>query len=203
MSISRARDLLRKAEGAKPGLRQNLLLAAALSEVIAPAPVVVGGTAEEFWGGHEYHETDLDLVGHLTSEDRVTLQALGFERHGREWIRPGTPFVIEFPDTRIDGDEQRIRTTRVGGGSVRIIGLDDLYVDRLKQATTNESQEDVHFQSALAVAASRYDDINWAYVSSRIAATRRNEPLVGQAMRRGNSRIRSRARRALSRTGES
>ena len=200
MSISRARELLRKAERAKPGLRQNLLLAAALGEVIAPAPVVVGGTAEEFWGGHEYHETDLDLVGHLTSEDHVALEALGLKRRGRVWMRPGTPFVIEFPDTRIDGAEERIQTTRVGGGTVRIIGLDDLYVDRLRQATTNEHQEDIHFQSALAVASSRYEDINWAYVTSRISATLKSEPLVGQAMRRVNSRIRSRARRALSRT---
>jgi hypothetical protein len=202
VSISKARDLLRKAERAKPGLRQNLLLAAALSEVIAPAPVVVGGTAEEFWGGHEYHQTDLDLVGDLTSADRTTLEALGFQRRGREWIRAGTPFVIEFPDTRIDGDEERVHVTRVGGGSVRIIGLDDLYVDRLKQATSNESQEDVHFKSALAVAASRYDDINWRYVTGRISATVRSEPLVGQALRRVNSRIRSRARRALSASTE-
>ena len=200
MSVSRARELLRKAERAKSGLRQNLLLAAALSEVLAPPPIVVGGTAEEFWGRHEYHETDLDLVGHLASEDRLTLRALGFERRGREWIRAGTPFVIEFPDTRIDGDEKRVHTTRVGGGSVRIIGLDDLYVDRLKQATVNDSQEDIHFQSALSVAASRYDDIDWTYVSSRIAATIRSEPLIGQAMRRVNSRIRSRARRALTRS---
>lgn len=203
MSISSARELLRKARQARSGLRQNLLLAAALSEVITPPPVVVGGTAEEFWGGHEYHETDLDLVGRLTPENRASLEALGFERRGREWIREGTPFVVEFPDTQIHGDVERIHTTRLGGGSVRIIGLDDLYVDRLKQATTNEAQEDIHFQSALAVAASRYGDINWAYVRSRITATLRTEPLAGQAMRRVNSRIRSRARRALSRGAES
>jgi hypothetical protein len=200
VSISKARELIRKSERAKPGLRQNLLLAAALSEVIEPAPVVVGGTAEEFWGGHEYHETDLDLVGSLRPEDRETLEALGFARRGREWIRAGTPLVIEFPDTRIDGDYELVKTIRVGGGTVRIIGLDDLYLDRLKQATTNEPQADIHFQSALAVAASRYDDIDWTYVSGRIAATLRREPVVGQAMRRVNSRVRARARRALSRS---
>jgi len=199
VSISSARRLLRKAESAKSVLRQNLLLAAALSEVIQPPPVVVGGTAEEFWGGHEYHETDLDLVGYLTPQDRDSLKALGFERRGREWIRKGTPFVIEFPDTRLDGDDHRIETRRIGGGTVRIIGLDDLYVDRLKQATANQSHEDIHFHSALAVAASRYDDINWRYVAAQIAATLKSEPHVGQAMRRVNSRIRSRARRALSR----
>ncbi len=197
MSISKARELLRKAELEKRGLGQNLLLAAALTEVLKPAPVIVGGTAEEFWGGHEYHETDLDLVGFLTAEGRSTLRDLGFEVHGRHWIRPGTGLIVEFPEDRIDGDENRIETQMVGGGFVRIIGLDDLYVDRLKQATTNEPQEDIHFQSALAVAASRYEDINWKYVSERISATIKTEPLVGLAMRRVNSRIRSRARRAL------
>jgi hypothetical protein len=201
VSISNARDLLRKAERAKPGLRQNLLLGAALSEVLTPPPVVVGGTAEEFWGGHRYHETDLDLVGYLSSEGRTALVALGFQRHGREWTRPGTSFVVEFPDTRIDGDVHRIKVTRVGGASVRIIGLDDLYVDRLKQATVNAPQEDIHFNSALAVAVSRYADINWNYVAKRIEKTLRTEPLVGQAMRRVNRRIRARARRALSRPG--
>jgi hypothetical protein len=199
VSISNAKDLLRKAERTKPGLRQNLLLAAALSEVLTPAPVVVGGTAEEFWGGHPYHETDLDLVGYLNSEGRAALLALGFQRHGREWTRPGTAFVVEFPDTRIDGDVNRIAVTRIGGRSVRIIGLDDLYVDRLKQATVNAPEEDIHLHSALAVAASRYVDINWAYVAKRIATTLRVEPHVGQAMRRVNRRIRSRARRSLSR----
>ena len=197
MSISKARELLRKAERQKPGLGQNLLLAAALTEVLTPAPVIVGGTAEEFWGGHEYHETDLDLVASLTAEGKATLRALGFEAHGRHWIRPGTGLIVEFPDVQIDGDEKLIETQMVGGGFARIIGLDDLYVDRLKQATTNEPQEDIHFQSALAVAASRYDDINWKYVSGRIAATITTEPLVGLAMRRVNSLIRSRARRAL------
>jgi len=201
VTISKARELLRKASKAKSGLRQNLLLAAALTEVLTAPPVVVGGTAEEFWGGHEYHETDLDLVGYLSARDRATLESLGFDRIGREWTRAGTPFVIEFPDTRIDGDDERVQTIRVGGGALRMIGLDDLYVDRLKQATTNEPQTDIHFQSALAVAASRYDDIDWSYVSSRVAATLKREPLVGQAMRRLNSRIRSRARRALRNVG--
>jgi len=199
VSISNAKELLRKAERAKSGLRQNLLIAAALSEVLTPPPVVVGGTAEEFWGGHQYHETDLDLVGYLNTEGRTALLALGFRSHGREWTRPGTPFVVEFPDTRIDGDIDRIEVRRVGGGSVRIIGLDDLYVDRLKQATIDAPIEDTHFHSALAVAASRYVDINWSYVTKRIATTLRTEPRVGQAMRRVNRRIRARARRALSR----
>jgi len=118
VSISKARELLRKAELEKPGLNQNLMLAAALTAVLKPAPVIVGGTAEEFWGGHEYHETDLDLVGFLTAEGRATLRDLGFEAHGRHWVRPGSGLVVEFPEERIDGDENRIETRMVGGGLI-------------------------------------------------------------------------------------
>ena len=77
-------------------------------------------------------------------------------------------------------------------------GIDDLYVDRLKQATMNAPEEDIHFNSALAVATSRYVDINWIYVAKRIATTLKTEPIVGETMRRVNRRIRGRARRALS-----
>ena len=199
MSVSKARALLRLALAEKKRFRTNLLVAAALGEVLFPPPVVVGGTAEEYWGGHEYHETDLDMVGPITSRNRAALEQLGFQRQGRYWVLPKSAVLVEFPDTRIDGDESRIATARVGNGSARIIGLDDLYLDRLKQSTASEPQEDIHFRSALAVAASRYEDIDWQYVSQRIDITLTQEPLVGQALKRLNSRIRSRARRALAR----
>ncbi len=202
VSISKARELLKLAEAEKTRFRMNLLAAAALAEVISPPPVIVGGTAEEYWGGHEYHETDLDMVGTITPLNRAALEELGFERQGRYWIRPDTALLVEFPDTRIDGDESRIATVRVANGSARVIGLDDLYVDRLKQATATEPREDIHFHSALAVAASRYEDIDWQYVLKRINTTLTQEPIVGQAMKRINSRIRSRARRALAKAPE-
>lgn len=164
-------------------------------------PVVVGGTAEEYWGGHEYHETDLDLVGPLTEADRQALAKIGLERHGRFWIKPGTALIVEFPEARLDGDEQLVHVENVEGSATRIIGLDDLYIDRLKQATTNEPQEDIHFQSALAVAASRFEELNWQYVDERIARTRREEPIVGDRMLRINSKIRARVRRQLADPG--
>jgi hypothetical protein len=78
---SRAKKLLARTEvlqGAPNRLRRHLLVAAALREVLA-RPIIVGGTAEDYWTPDEYGETDLDLCVSLHREDVRTLTDLGFE----------------------------------------------------------------------------------------------------------------------------
>jgi hypothetical protein len=204
VSDSNAKRLLRLAEREPQRLKRHLLVAAALREVLGQDPIVVGGTAEEFWTGAEYHETDLDLCGRLTRGDMATLGELGFKRAGRHWERPGLAAVFEFPADKIDGDESRTVEETVGPGRCRIIGLDDLYLDRLRQATMNEKSEGVEFHSALAVAAARYEEIDWAYVRKRLELIRvKAGGGLGEMMRRIDSRIRRRVRRALSEGDES
>ncbi len=197
MSASNAERLLELAEREPDRLRRHLLLAAALREVLSHEPIIVGGTAEEYWTEAEYHETDLDLCAPLTRRDVATLHGLGFERTGRHWERSGLAAVVEFPDDKIDGDETRTREVRVGPGRCRVIGLDDLYLDRLRQATIDEKREGVEFNSALAVVAARYEDIDWGYVRLRINEIRGMEGTLADTMKRIDSRIRRRVRRTL------
>jgi len=167
-----------------------LLVAAAMREALRYDPIVVGGTAEEFWTAAEYHETDLDLCAPITPRDMETLERLGFRRAGRHWERVGLAVVVEFPESRIDGDEGRTVEAVAGPGRARIIGLDDLYLDRLRQSTIDERKEGIEFMSALAVVAARHDDIDWSYVAQRI----RGEGTLGHVMKRIDSRIRRRVR---------
>jgi len=198
VSASSARRLVEHAAAERTRLRRHLLVAAALREVLERVPIVVGGTAEEYWTADEYHPTDLDLCAPLGHADRGALAALGFRKEGRHWIREGLPVAIEFPDSRIDGDEERTIDVSVPGGAARVIGLDDLYLDRLRQATVNEaSAGGTEFQSALAVVAARYEDIDWPYVRSRIVTISMAEGPIGETMRRINSRITRRIRRSL------
>jgi hypothetical protein len=104
--------------------------------------------------------------------------------------------AVEFPASRIDGDETRTVAVSVESGTARIIGLDDLYLDRLRQATMSQ-HDGVEFNSALAVVAARYDDIDWAYVADRIAQITEREGPVGDSMKKIDSLLRSRVRRAL------
>lgn len=197
MSDSSARRLLLAAGAERGRLRRHLLVAAALREALPEEPVVVGGTAEEFWTADDYHETDLDLCVPLDRSAQATLRRLGFRREGRHWIHEAVNVAVEFPDASIDGDVGRSHLERIEGGAARIIGVDDLYLDRLRQATFDEQADDVHFHSALAVAAACFDVMDRPYVEGRIGEIERHEPMIGRAMRRVESRIHRRLRRTL------
>ena len=197
MSASRAEALLREAEATDDRLRRHLFVAAALREILDREPVVVGGTAEEFQSGAPYHQTDLDLCGVVTDRERRTLRSLGFRRRGRHWYHDATHVAVEFPDDEIDGDRDRIERVRVGRGTAAIIGVDDLYLDRLRQATAPVSNVEgsVEFNSALAVAAGAFERLDRRYILRRVRETEEHEPRIGARMRKLDSRIRRLAKR--------
>jgi hypothetical protein len=180
-------------------LRRHLLVAAALREVLTVEPVIVGGTAEEYQSGSPYHETDLDLCGVVTAHERETLRALGFRKRGRHWFHDVSSVAVEFPDTRIDGDESRIDRIRIARSIAAVIGVDDLYLDRLRQAAPPLAnvERSIEFHSALAVAAGGSDRIDRRYVLRRIREIESSEGRIGQRMRELDILIRRRVRRAL------
>lgn len=198
MSASRAEALLSGAAVERQRLRRHLLVAAALRELLADEPVVVGGTAEEYHSGAPYHETDLDVCGRVRPGEADVLRGAGFQRQGRHWVHGTSEVAVEFPEARIDGDEARIERVRIGRGTVAVLGVDDLYVDRLRQATAPLRPEgSVEFHSALAVAAGAFDRIDRRYVLRRIRQIERTDPALGGRMRALDTRLRRRVRREL------
>lgn len=191
MNASRAEALLRDAVRTGDRLRRHLLLAAALREILEREPVVVGGTAQEFQSGAPYHETDLDVCGVVTEGERATLRSLGFRKRGRHWFHDASRVAVEFPDERIDGDVDRIERVDVGGGTAAIIGVDDLYLDRLRQATAPLSNVEgtIEFHSALAVATGAFERLDRKYVLRRIREIEEKDGRIGARMRQLDSRI--------------
>jgi hypothetical protein len=157
------------------------------------APVVVGGTAEDFYTADEYHETDLDVVTWtLSEEEQELLVRLGFERPvGRHWYHTASGVALEIPEGVLAGDPARVRDEPVGIGRALIIGPEDLYLDRIRQATSDPTNESFQ-KSALAIAVSQYEQMDWQYVDERLR--RRDEP---DAMTKIDRVIRARARRVL------
>lgn len=189
-----AEALLERIPKTRSGLRQRLLLAAALTKLLRRAPIVVGGTAEEHWAGKEYHATDLDLCPGLSPGDVKSLTAIGMSRSGRHWVRQDLPVAVEFPGS---GDDiERTVIVKVHGVPVRVISCEDLYLDRLRQATVSWPREDISFDSAIAIALTNYLSLDWDYVRDRLRAAASTERTVGIPMVAVNRRVRSRARRA-------
>jgi len=189
-----AEALLRQIPAARSELRQRLLLAAALTSVLSTRPIVVGGTAQQYWAGGEYHPTDLDLCPRPSIRDLKALVEVGLRRSGRHWVRADLPVAVEFPGS---GDDiERTVVVKVLGVSVLMISCEDLYLDRVRQATVSWPREDVSFDSAFEIALTNYIGIDWEYVRERIGATVLSELKVGTLMRGVNRRVRSSARRA-------
>jgi hypothetical protein len=192
--LKRAEDLLARIPKARTRLRQRLLLAAAITRVMERAPIVVGGTAEEYWAGGEYHPTDLDLCPRPSTRDIAAMRDLGLRRVGRHWLRDDLPVAVEFPGS---GDDiERTVDVSVNGVVILMIGCEDLYLDRVRQSTVSWPHEDVSFDAALEVAITNYSRMDWLYVRDRIRKTETAEQKVGRAMAGVHRRVRSRARQA-------
>jgi len=178
------------AESEAAQLDRMLAVAALLRTVLGGSPVVVGGVAEMYWTRLPYHPTDLDVCAPLGPEDVQRLLGAGFVRDGRHWWHEQRGVAVEFPEATADADPARLHEH----AGALIIGVSDLYLDRLRQSTANDNPNSVEHQSLLAVASSCMEIIDWSYVRRRIAA----EPdHLRTPMRRNHRAARGTARRAL------
>ncbi len=189
-----AEALLRQIPAARSSLRQRLLLAAAITRLLSKEPIVVGGTAQEYWAGGEYHPTDLGLCPRPSASDLKALTAVGLRKRGRHWVRADLPVAVEFPGS--SDDIERTVVVRVGRVSVLMISCEDLYLDRVRQATVLWPPEDVSFDSALEIALTNYVRLDWDYIRDRIRAAVFAERVAGTLMVGVNRRVRLRVRRA-------
>jgi hypothetical protein len=84
---------------------------------------------------------------------------------------------------------------KVGGVSILMISCEDLYLDRVRQATVSWPREDVSFDAALELALTNYMTMDWDYVRRRLRKSASAQRTVGSLMVGVNRRVRSRARR--------
>ncbi len=196
--LVQAEKLLRQVPKTKRQLDQRLLVAAAMSAVMSSPPIVVGGTAEEYWTGNEYRPTDLDLIPGPSRADQEAFRKLGFKKEGRHWVREDFPIATEFPHDE-SLEVRRTFDAKIGDVIVKVIGVDDLYLDRLGQSTSTMNMRDQHFSSLVAVALTNWDKLDWQYIQVRITELIKAKPALGDSMRTMHRRCRRTVRDALAR----
>lgn len=154
-------------------LRRNLLFVALLDRKLgrpspAQRPIVVGGSAVEFYTTGGYASADMDLVMlHPEDADRV-LGASGFERRGRYWSLPDTDLLVEFPGqtlTYAPGAYDRLTEVEMGDGlAATIIGIEDILIGRLYASVSEQRANDRRW--ALEMAVLHYDRLDWDAVDA-------------------------------------
>lgn len=133
-------------------------------------PIIVGGTAVEFYTFGAYMTYDIDLVCANRHEALVQLKALGFEQSPspRHWYHEKLAMVIEIPDDQLAGSVERIARVEVGPYSAYVIGIEDLVLDRLRAYVHWASPQDGEWAKRLL--SLHQQAIDWPYLVEMASA---------------------------------
>ena len=145
-------------------LKRKMLLLGYLSKALEQAGgelFLVGGQAVETYTGGVFTTGDIDISTTKTAETEALLSDLGFSKEGMIWLSTrlglAVHIVTDYPRRAL-----RARTIEVGGYEVKVVGVEDLILDRLAAAKFWKSERDA--EQARALLATFKDSIDYAYL---------------------------------------
>lgn len=96
-------------------------------------PVVVGGLALAYWSDSTFLTADIDVVMPRPAELSQRLEALGFQRHGREWVLDPHGISFEAPSERLEPGDRPERARLPSGRQLLVLSAEDLLLWRLRE----------------------------------------------------------------------
>ncbi|OGQ05244.1 MAG: hypothetical protein A2W61_04290 [Deltaproteobacteria bacterium RIFCSPLOWO2_01_44_7] len=132
-NLKKFQDRLEKAAKEKSLAKRGVKIAAVIADALRTVgedPILVGGTAVEFYTEGGYATQDIDMVTPGGPSLFEVMMNLGFERRGKDFIHEELEIYIEFPGVSLGGERQS-DLLDVDGTPLLIISIEDLIVDRL------------------------------------------------------------------------
>ena len=139
-----ARTLLAKLRKEPNDLRKKMLLLGFLSDELSGKGgflFLVGGQAVETYTGGQFTTGDVDITTTDREETEKLLGRLGFAREGMVWLNEKLAIAVHIVGSYPTRTE-RIRTVEVGPYRVRVVGVEELIIDRLRAAKFWKSKRD-------------------------------------------------------------
>ncbi len=170
MDPSALRERVDALAGEPDRMRRRLVALGALTALLAKdgiEPILVGGCALEVYTDGGYTTGDVDLALGSGPEVDNAYTCLGFEKHGRFWIREELELVFESPaPPGLPGETAPRTILDVDGLRVVVLGVEDLLLDRLRAWVHWKGDEDGRWASRLV--AIYAGDLDWAYLRERV-----------------------------------
>lgn len=164
--MDQLKSMLQTLPDNRPLLELQLKVAGIITEAFKPfnlKPVVVGGSAVEFYTMGSYTTRDIDLIIDEPGEIKQVMVGLGFQNDSGTWYLPANPaLIVEFPKGPLAGDWERVQPVQLPDNhTAYLISLEDIIIDRTLAAKywTDGSEEWVRFMMV-----AHYDEINWKYL---------------------------------------
>ena len=130
------------------------------------APIIIGGCALSYYSREIYFTADIDLAYADREALDGVLKDMSFEKRGRYWVNEGLKVVIEAPASVLAGEDSPVETVEMGEGlQCRIIGIEDLVIDRLNACKHWKSEIDCEMVDLLAK--KYFNDLDWSYLEEK------------------------------------
>lgn len=132
-SIAPLKKELDAAAKIKNTAERSVTIAALIAEALRSTgrdPVLVGGSAVEFYTLGGYSTSDIDFVADGGTDLWRLMKDLGFEKLGKDFVDRKRRIYVEFPSSHLKPGESYV-TIQVDCRPLRIVTIEDLIVDRL------------------------------------------------------------------------
>ncbi len=162
-------EMIKKAESP---LKRQLLMVGLLTRLLEEKgkgpPIIIGGCALSYYSREVYFTADIDLAYADREALDAVLKNIGFEKRGRYWVNEELNIAIEAPASVLVGEDSPVEVFDLGGGlQCRIIGIEDLVMDRMNACKHWKSEIDCEMVELLV---KRYfNELDWAYIEKKAA----------------------------------
>jgi len=151
-------------------LKRQLLTVALISHLLQKkgkeVPIIIGGLALSYYTREVYFTADIDLAYADREALDEVLKELDFEKKGRYWVNENFKIAIEVPVGVLVGEDAPLEIVDLGPElHCKIIGIEDLIIDRLNACKHWKSEIDCEMAELLVI---RYlKELDWDYLKKR------------------------------------
>ncbi|MEW6376264.1 MAG: hypothetical protein AB1502_10820 [Thermodesulfobacteriota bacterium] len=173
------KEVLKNIKKTESPLKRQLLMVALVSYLLKKqgkdTPVVIGGCALSYYSREVFFTADIDLAYADRKALDAVLKEIDFDKKGRYWVNEELGMVIEAPASTLSGEDAPIEIVEFGEDlQCKIIGIEDLIIDRLNACKHWKSQIDCEMVELLI---RRYQkEVDWDYMQEK-ASTPHNDTL--------------------------
>ncbi|MEW6569549.1 MAG: hypothetical protein AB1390_00015 [Nitrospirota bacterium] len=170
-------EILEKIRQTESPLKRQLLMVGLLSKLLEEqgkdVPTVIGGCALSYYSREVYFTADIDLAYSDRESLDGVLKDVGFIKRGRYWVSEDLKMAIEVPASMLVGEDSPVEIVELGDElRCRIIGVEDLIIDRLNACKHWKSEIDCEMVELMIV---RYGkELDWQYLEKKAVLPENN-----------------------------
>jgi hypothetical protein len=135
---------------------------------------LVGGQAVETYTGGQFTTGDIDITTTNRKATEKILERVGFKREGMVWLNESLGLAVHIVGS-VPSRSEKTRSIHVARYTVRVVGVEDLIIDRLAAAKFWKSQRDA--EQAKALFTSFKKQVDMRYLKKRAREEKVNDIL--------------------------